>query len=428
MNENTSPIALPPHYYMAANLVVTVCSLMLFYKLGINEKYIFLPVLALGIVYALLYLIRQCGKQGHTYTRFSIDKNIDLNLLLRRSVIRYLVWLVVIILGYQFYLLTPTYNTIKYSITHRLFEDFLYWYLWLGIPYFTLTLTFKSSRIEDFYDPAIRFLHVGKQISQQILLRLSGRNSHRSVFHVLRKQYNRKVFLNLISRAIFIPAMVGQFSPTLATVFRTFYQEPNNNQFLLILFLLVAVLWLSDVFTACVAYLLESRWLENRSRSIDLNITGWFVCLLAYYPINDFTSSIFAFAPFIVTNNINDLVINQPSLVYASKIFELILLGCVVYCDVSLGTSGANITLKKLQTKGLYGIVRHPGYTSKVLMWLVKSIIYKKFWTAKYLLGSIAWVIIYMLRALTEERHLKKFVEYREYCKKVKHRFFPGLF
>jgi len=240
MSNSITPKALPPHYYMLTNFGVTACSLFIFYELGVHEQYIFLPVLALGIVYALLYFIRQCGKQGHLYSRFSIDKNIDLNNLLRRSIARYLVWLVVIILAYQFYLLTPSYNTVKYSGTHRLVENFLYWYLWLGIPYFALTLTFKSSRVEDFYDPAIRFLHVGKQINHQILLRLSGRDSQKPIFHVLKKEYNRKVFLNLVSRAFFIPAMVGQLMPTLASVFNLLYQELHNHQFLLTLFLLTS--------------------------------------------------------------------------------------------------------------------------------------------------------------------------------------------
>jgi protein-S-isoprenylcysteine O-methyltransferase Ste14 len=38
------------------------------------------------------------------------------------------------------------------------------------------------------------------------------------------------------------------------------------------------------------------------------------------------------------------------------------------------------------------------------------------------------WAAIYVGRALTEERHLKKYAEYREYMKKVKYRFFPWLF
>jgi protein-S-isoprenylcysteine O-methyltransferase Ste14 len=140
------------------------------------------------------------------------------------------------------------------------------------------------------------------------------------------------------------------------------------------------------------------------------------------------TGSLFAFAPYIATNQIEDLIFSGPGLFYVAKIVEILLLTAHIYSDVSLGPSGANITLKKLQTRGPYGLIRHPGTTTKLLLWLIQAIIYKKFWTAKIIIGYIGWGTVYVLRAFTEERHLKKFAKYREYCKKVKHRFFPGLF
>lgn len=424
MNEDTTPKALSPHFYVWSSIGVTGCSLYLSYKLGLNENYVFLPALVLGAIYALLYFIRQCRYKS----RYSIDKNIDLNTLLRRSVARYLVWLVVLLLGYQFYLLTPPYNTAKYNATPFLFENFLYWYLWLGIPYFALTLTFKSSRIEDYYDPAIRFLHVVKQISRQLMMRLSNKGNQRPIFHVLKKQYNRKIFLNLIMRAYFIPVMVMQVIPTTVSTLNMLFQELNNHQFITLIFMLTGILWLIDILNAIVAYCMESRWLENRSRSIDLTIGGWIVCLSCYPPINNVTGSIFAFAPYVASNQMGDLLFSSMGLFYAAKITEMLVLTAHIYSDVSLGPSGANITLKKLQTHGPYGIIRHPGTTTKLLLWLIQAFIYKKFWTAKFIFGYLGWGTVYVLRAFTEERHLKKFTEYRKYCKKVKHRFFPGLF
>ena len=424
MSEHTRPKALSPHYYVWSSITVTGCSLYLFYHLGSSEKFAFLPALALGILYAVMYFIRQCRTPGHFY----IEKNIDVNILLRRSVARYLVWLVVIILGYQFYSITPPYNTETYNTAHNLFETFLHWYLWLGIPYFAITLTFKSSRIEDYYDPAIRVIHVVKQIFTQIMNRLAGRKSQKPLFHVFKKQYNRKIFLNLIMRAYFIPVMLMQVIPTTANTLSMFYQELHNHQFLTLIFMLTGILWLIDVFNAVVAYCMESRWLENRSHSIDLTIGGWLVCLSCYPPINEVTGSLFAFAPFVASNQMEDLVFNSLGLFYAAKIIEMLTLGVHIYSDVSLGPSVANITLKKLQTRGFYGLIRHPGTTTKLLLWLIQAIIYKKFWTMKFFFGYLGWGIVYVLRALTEERHLKKFPEYREYCKKVTHRFFPGLF
>jgi hypothetical protein len=86
--------------------------------------------------------------------------------------------------------------------------------MWLGIPYFAITLTLKASRHEDFYDPAIRVIHTFKQI---ILRSLSG-NTLTSIFHVLRKSYNRKTFLNLFMHAHFGPVMVKQITPTATTL------------------------------------------------------------------------------------------------------------------------------------------------------------------------------------------------------------------
>ena len=151
--------ALAPQLYTATSFAITAASITIFNLFGLREEYTFLPVLALAAVYALFYFIRQCRRGGD----YHIYGSINPGLLLRRAIARYLVWLVILYGGYQLYLLTPIYSGSQHFPTHRLFADFLYWYLWLGIPYFVLTLTFKASRREDFYDPAIRILHMLKQ-------------------------------------------------------------------------------------------------------------------------------------------------------------------------------------------------------------------------------------------------------------------------
>lgn len=75
----------------------------------------------------------------------------------------------------------------------------------------------------------------------------------------------------------------------------------------------------------------------------------------------------------------------------------------------------------------MYGLIRHPGTTTKLLFWLLQAALYRQFWSARHLFGYLGWGLLYVLRALTEERHLSKFAEYRAYRKKVKYRFIPGL-
>ena len=45
-----------------------------------------------------------------------------------------------------------------------------------------------------------------------------------------------------------------------------------------------------------------------------------------------------------------------------------------------------------------------------------------------FLLGLFAWILIFYLRAITEERHLLKDSEYQKYTEEVKYRFIPNLF
>ncbi len=415
--------ALPPHFYVSSSLLVTTAALAAFHLLGLHRDYVFLPVLGLAAVYALAHFVQQCRGRGE----FSIDGSMAPGQLLRRALARYLVWLVVLYGGYQLYLAVPWYAGWEHQGTHRLFAEFLRVYLWAGLPYFALTLTFKASRREDFYDPAIRMLHVVRQIGRQLWRRLRHGDGSVPLLRVLRRPYNRKVFLNLLMRAYFLPVMVEQVAPASVGTLQTLYAGLDGGQWINWILALIAMLWLMDIFNASVAYALESRWLENRSRSIDLTIGGWLACLSCYPPLNELTGSLFAFAPFVASGQPGDLVYASLGLLMALKAAEAGLLAVHIYSDVSLGPSVANITLKKLQTRGLYGLVRHPGTVSKLALWLLQSAFYRQFWSVKLLFGYLGWGTIYVLRALTEERHLSKFAEYRAYREKVRYRFIPGL-
>lgn len=84
------------------------------------------------------------------------------------------------------------------------------------------------------------------------------------------------------------------------------------------------------------------------------------------------------------------------AVLYGLKIAEALLLGMHIYTDVSLGPSVANITLKKLQTRGMYGLIRHSGTITNLLFWLLQSAFYRQFWTVKFLFSYLGWrVTIY---------------------------------
>lgn len=420
-----------PHLFVLSTFLISIFSFLIFREIGTHEKYFFVPVFGLAVVYGLINFIRQRKGGSH----FSVQKKIEFYPLVKKSIARYLVWLVILYAGFKFYELHPIYKQVEKNLVF--FSYFFELYLMFGLPYFFVTLIFKSSSKEDFYDPAIRIIHIFKQISLRILkwnksypslLRSYGiAKGSRPVFGVLKKQYNKKVLLNLLMRGYFIPFMVIQVYTNINDSIRFSEGNFRGYDLLTVLMWTSAILWLTDTLNASMSYCIESRWIENRSRSIDMTVGGWLVCLACYAPLNNITGSLFPFGPFAASKYPDLIFVQDITFIYFIKILEITVLIFHVYADCSLGPSIANITFKKLQTRGLYGIIRHPGTTFKLMLWWVQAMFYREFWRFDFLFGHLMWNLLYILRAITEERHLGKFEEYREYMKKVKYRFIPWV-
>lgn len=411
--------ALLPRQYFIATAVAVFSSYYLFNRFAIDPRYHLAPLALLAVLYAALNFARQLRGASD----FQVHWKLNGMRLFKRALTRYLVWLALITSGFALLRVVPITSSEITTAVHGFLDDFILVYLVLGLPYFYLTLLCKASRVEDFYDPVVRLLHLFKQP----LLRLIRGDNLRSITRVLRNRYNRKVLLNLLMRMYFLPIMLLQL-----TVYFPYALNLHNDAFsgqnlLATLYWITAMLWLLDMTNAALAYLVESRWLENRSRSIDMSITGWAVCLICYEPFSNVTGAVFPFAPFLANGDVSALLVPSVDFLVAIKVVEILVLGLHIYVDVSLGTSVANITLKQLQTRGAYGIIRHPGTSTKLLFWFVVACGYSQFWSVKFLFGFCAWAALYIARALTEERHLSQYAEYRDYQQKVRYRFIPGV-
>jgi len=411
MNSNISP-----HIYVLMTVLVTALSYFGFKAFGELDQWFFLPIFGLAVFWGAANFIRQ----WRGLSDFYIDTNIRMLPLLQRAVVRYVVWMVVLFIGLKFLQSHSFYQ--RYDKSIQFLDVLLDFYLVAGLPYFLLTLKFKASRVEDFYDPAVRFIHIIKQISLG-LWRRNGRP-----FAVLSKPYNRKVLLNLVMRAYFIPFMVVQVYANMNNAIRFSVDDFQGYNLMAILLWLSSLLWFMDALCASAGYSIESRWAENRSRSIDMTVAGWLVCMACYEPFNQVTGTLFPFGPLIANVAPQSFAfVDQPA-IYIFKVVEIVLLLALIYSDLSLGPSGVNITLKRLQTRGPYGIIRHPGTVCKLSLWWLQTAFYAQFWMSPQLIiGHLAWNALYVMRALTEERHLRQHAQYREYMKRVKYRFIPGL-
>jgi protein-S-isoprenylcysteine O-methyltransferase Ste14 len=193
--------------------------------------------------------------------------------------------------------------------------------------------------------------------------------------------------------------------------------------FLLQLILFVDVL----VFTA--GYLVELPRLHNEIRSVDPTLVGWGAVLICYPPFNTLTGAILG-------SPVSDFPkFDNPTVHISLNLALLALMAVYASASVALGFKGSNLTHRGIVARGPYAVIRHPAYTCKNLAWwigsipLVSTAFAQSTWSGVFAVGSVAgWSSIYILRALTEEDHLKGVDgEYASYAGRVRHRFIPGV-
>jgi protein-S-isoprenylcysteine O-methyltransferase Ste14 len=180
---------------------------------------------------------------------------------------------------------------------------------------------------------------------------------------------------------------------------------------------LVQLLILVDTVIFSLGYLVESKYLKNEIKSVDPTFFGWLVCLWCYPPFNAFS-----FKPL-------DYYLIRISLSYPTWLTVIVLCaitclwGVFVWASVSLGFKASNLTNRGIVRSGPYRFARHPAYMAKLMIWILQGIFFAQFGIF-ILLG---FIIVYVLRAWTEERHLSRDPDYLAYKQVVRWWFIPGV-
>jgi protein-S-isoprenylcysteine O-methyltransferase Ste14 len=93
---------------------------------------------------------------------------------------------------------------------------------------------------------------------------------------------------------------------------------------------------------------------------------------------------------------------------------------------LNLGRSfGILIARRRLKTRVLYGIVRHPMYLSDITLRLGYCLVYP---SAGIFALAVLSAALYAARAAWEEKFLSQREDYRLYCQKVRWRFIPFVY
>lgn len=177
------------------------------------------------------------------------------------------------------------------------------------------------------------------------------------------------------------------------------------------------LLFFVDCIWAFTGYAAESRWLDNKTKSVEPTGFGWMVALMCYPPFNDVSGTYFPLgraAP----------LFHDPTLIMACRALMLAAFTIYVWATLAFGPRFSNLTHRGIITRGPYRFIRHPAYACKNFAWWMEYLPYANGWTVLWL---IAWNTIYSLRAWTEERHLSRDPVYREYQKKVPWKVIPGI-
>jgi protein-S-isoprenylcysteine O-methyltransferase Ste14 len=185
-----------------------------------------------------------------------------------------------------------------------------------------------------------------------------------------------------------------------------------------------------DTFLFTIGYLIESPGLKNRIRSVDPTFFGWFICLACYPPFNGFTGALFEW------QSTDFPQFHDNTAHYAANTLLLALMFVYSWSSVALGLKASNLTNRGIVGRGPYSWVRHPAYAAKNLAWWIGAL------PTLYTLGSAGnvrglsaalfslagWTSIYVLRAITEERHLMRGHNgYARYMTQVRWRFIPWV-
>jgi protein-S-isoprenylcysteine O-methyltransferase Ste14 len=169
--------------------------------------------------------------------------------------------------------------------------------------------------------------------------------------------------------------------------------------------------------------------LKNQIRSVEPTLFGWAVALACYPPLNGLTSKILSWKP------VDFPQFETPAVHITVNFLLLGLLAIYTSASVALNFKASNLTHRGIVAWGPYRFIRHPAYACKNMAWWIGSIpaimvaMHTSLWDTILILSSIGgWALIYTLRALTEEDHLRKVDSaYGQYCNKVKYRFIPGV-
>ncbi len=220
-----------------------------------------------------------------------------------------------------------------------------------------------------------------------------------------------------IIKGYFLPIMlinIAQMMGDLAD-----YNWHEEARFLTVYLHLISLMFLIDLTPVVVGYLFNLRLLDTHVRSTDNTWGGWVSCVMCYTPFWDVL--VFGHLIYYATNHPWYHWIDAGSTPYYVWGSTLVLLMLAhASSSVAFGLRWSNLTYRGLITGGVFRVTKHPGYLTKNLFWWGAFFPFIMHDSPENMLlnagGLLCVNAVYYARAKTEERHLMRYEEYRDYA------------
>ena len=368
------------------------------------ENFFYLPIWLMIGLYTIHAIITDKQKYTPRTFRQALPKALG----------KYIMWALILLGVISIYKHHPLYRDFAVH-TRRFFEDYFRVYLALGFPYHLLAEKYRHCPDNVMGDPYLRVVS---------LLKCLLRGRFRQALHRLKRPGYKRLYMGALLRIHYIPIMVEQVYYGMVSLTK-FARNPQFTWSLSAFVVIsVSLAWLIDSNNGAMGYFWESRFSKTRFRAVDLNPLHWIVVLMCYMPFIRYASE---FVPFPSPHTNTPQLFSSPAFNIGIEVTLMVLVVLYMLSGAALAFSTSNLSYKKIQTKGPYAVVRHPATAFKLTYFALAFFRYR---SACNLLGLslfLFWMGVYVSRALIEEDFLKRFSEYREYMKKTRYRFIPGL-
>jgi len=311
------------------------------------------------------------------------------------------------------------YTEIQFKNAAILYQFIFLAVLFFGYPYILFTLKYKGNSRYDFNDYGILFLLAIVNLFRTISRKKSflGNRRIKKIFLVMAVNF---FFLTLMAQ--FSENEYVQFSGALHKLIDNYDNNSFFQNYHTIYLTVFHLLFVIDVGIAVIGYSVASRWLGNRTKSVDMTFSGWMFALLCYPPMNSgFSESFIGYGRAFD----NYPAPSEPILM----VLMVLILACYfiyVWATITLGFKFSNLTNRGIITGGAYQFFRHPAYTTKNTAWWLDNVwVFHNVWAV---IGLGIWNYIYFMRGITEEKNLIKDKDYRDYQAKTKYKFLPGVY